>query len=79
MPCPVVTASIRAWSSEGGSVSVQARHHRLRAKAGVSQERMARKARPAGLLGLVGRGRSPSLAPRRGAGPARWHPGVRVG
>ena len=44
MPCPLVTASIRAWSSEGGSVSVQARHHRVRVTAGVSQERMARKA-----------------------------------
>ncbi len=42
MPCPVVTASISAWSSEGGSVSVQARHHRLRVMAGVSQERTAR-------------------------------------
>ncbi|MCX5097269.1 transposase family protein [Streptomyces sp. NBC_00365] len=27
-------ASIRAWSSEGGSVSVQARHHRVRVTAG---------------------------------------------
>ncbi len=44
MPCPVVTASIKAWSSEGGSLSVQARHHRVRVVAGVSQERMARKA-----------------------------------
>ncbi|PNG89687.1 hypothetical protein SMF913_25152 [Streptomyces malaysiensis] len=44
----MVTASIRAWSSEGGSLSVQARHHRVRVVAGVSQERMARKA-----LGLM--------------------------
>lgn len=44
MPCPVVTASISAWSSEGGSVSVQARHHRLRVTARMSQERMARNA-----------------------------------
>jgi hypothetical protein len=44
MPCPVVTASIRAWSSEGGSVSLHARHHQVRAMAGVSMERMARKA-----------------------------------
>jgi hypothetical protein len=43
MPCPVVTASIRAWSSAGGSVSVQARHQRVRVMAGASQERMARK------------------------------------
>lgn len=44
MPYPVVTASISAWSSEGGSVSVQARHHRLRVTAGVNQERTARNA-----------------------------------
>ena len=80
MSCPVVTASISAWSSEGGSVSVQARHHRLRVTAGVSQERMARNG-----LGQQGRwgwwdgAAPPSLAPRRGTGPARWRPGVQVG
>lgn len=78
MPCPVMTASIRAWISEGGPVSVHACHHRLRVLAGVSQERMARK--PRGKQGCWGwRGwwdgaRSPS-----GQGPTRWHPGVRVG
>lgn len=68
MPCPVVTASISAWSSEGGSVSVQARHHRLRVTAGVSQERMARNA-----LGQQGRwgwwdGAGPPLS-----GPSSGH------
>src|SRR5262249_38140482 len=62
MPCPLVTASIRAWSSEGGSVSVQARHHRLRGMAGVSQERMARKA-----LGQQG-----CWGGWDGAGPPLW-------
>ena len=68
MSCPVVTASISAWSSEGGSVSVQARHHRLRVTAGVSQERMARNG-----LGQQGRwgwwdGADPPLS-----GPSSGH------
>ena len=71
MPCPLVTASIRAWSSEGGSVSVQARHHRVRVTAGVSQERMARKA--LGQQGCWGRwdGAGPPLWPHVGAGVRR--------
>ena len=67
MPCPVVTASIRAWSSEGGSLSVQARHQRFRVVAGVSHERMARKA-----LGQQG-----SWGWWDGAGPPLW-PSVRA-
>jgi hypothetical protein len=41
---PAVTASRRAWSSAGGSLSVQARHQRCRVMAGVSQARVARNA-----------------------------------
>jgi hypothetical protein len=66
----------QGWSSEGGSLSVQARHHRLRVTAGASQERMARKA--LGQQGCWGRwdGAGPlSPAPGRGTGPARWHQG----
>lgn len=37
-------SELRAWSSEGESVPVQACHHRLRVMAGVSQERIARNA-----------------------------------
>lgn len=71
MPCPVVTASIRAWSSEGGPVSVQACHRRLRVTAGVSQDRMARNA-----LGQQGGwdwwdGAGPPLRPVVGAGVRR--------
>src|SRR5690242_10391331 len=71
MPCPVVTASFRAWSSEGGSVSVQDRHHRVRVMAGVSQDRMARKAlgQQGGWCwwGMAG----PPLCPLVGAGVRR--------
>src|SRR3954452_20001165 len=62
MPCPVVTASIRAWSSWGGSVSVHACHHRVRVMAGVSQDRTARKA-----LGQQG-----SRGGWDGGGPPLW-------
>lgn len=80
MPCPVVTASIRAWSSLGGSVSVHACHHQVRVMAGVSQDRRARKAqRRQGCWDLWGMSDSLSLAPPRSTGPARWHPAVRVG
>src|SRR4051794_3300962 len=44
MPCPLVTAWIRAWSSAGGSLSVQARHHRFRVVAGGSHARTERNA-----------------------------------
>ncbi|MGX1471315.1 UNVERIFIED_CONTAM: hypothetical protein RKD50_000123 [Streptomyces canus] len=44
MPCPLVTAWIRAWSSAGGSLSVQARHHRFSVVAGVSHARTERNA-----------------------------------
>lgn len=72
MPCPVVPASIRAWSSEGGSVSVQARHHRVMVMAGVSQERMVRLSAWAG--GFCGQRsgsawRGPVRIPRAGTAP----------
>lgn len=60
-------------------MSVQARHHRLRVTAGVSQERMARKA--LAQQGSWGRWdkAGPPLWPLVGARvPARWHPGVRL-
>ncbi|WP_185842188.1 hypothetical protein [Streptomyces sp. WAC 06725] len=39
-----MAASRRAWSSGGGSLSVQACHQQARVVAGVSQERTAGKA-----------------------------------
>lgn len=71
MLCLVVTAAIRAWSPEGGSVSVRTRHHGVRVMAGVSQDRIAREA-----LGQRGGGSwwgmaGPRLCPLVGAGVRR--------
>lgn len=65
---------------EGGSVSVQARHHRVRVTAGVAQERMARKALgQQACWGWWGPRLFPLPGPRRGRGLALWRPGGRVG